>query len=207
MNKPMTLIPWQSAREAEALAFARERVAELARGDFLELGFPPLHPGVSRAFAQRMIVEAMRNADMMLQVIDAAYLGWRDGRDALDALIMELTNRHQPLPAFLAEYNARRLKGALPARLRGRRKSTNLVQDILACGLIIELIENFKLRPTRSQIGRKREPSACSIVSQAMAGAGLHRGGERAMQDIWRRYEASLLTPRAEAVLAEIEKP
>jgi hypothetical protein len=192
--------------EANALAFAREYVARCREGNFLDLGYPLLHNEVSKAFAQRMIKMAMRDADIMLQIIDAAYLGWRDGRDALDSLIFDLTNAHQPLPSFLADYNARRLKGTLPPRLRGRQRSSNILQDIFIVTVIMELIERFDMQPTRRQTGRKREPSHCSIVSKAMAEAGLHRGGERAIEAVWSRYKASVLPgSRAEAVLASRE--
>jgi hypothetical protein len=199
----MLLPTFQAAQEADAIAFARNFVATCREGEFLDLGFPPLHAEVSRAFAQHMIKQAMRDANVMLQIIDAAYLGWRDGREALDGLILELTNAHQTLPAFLAEYNARRVKGVLPARLRGRRRSSNLVQDMVAMTLILELITRFHLSPTRRQTGRKRAHSACSIASLVMTEAGLHRGGETAMEAIWWRYKASVLPGhRAEAVLA-----
>ena len=67
--------------------------------------------------------------------------------------------------------------------------------------LVMELTERFDMQPTRRQTGRKREPSCCSIVNTAMA--GLHRGGERALEAVWSRYKASVLPgSRAEAVLA-----
>ena len=59
------------------------------------------------------------------------------------------------------------------------------------------------MQPMRRQTGRKREPSCCSIVNTAMTEAGLHRGGERAIEAVWSRYKASVLPgSRAEAVLA-----
>jgi hypothetical protein len=146
INLPMT---YAEAAKAEALAFAREYVARRREGDFLDLGYPLLHPEVSKAFAQRLIRMAMLDADIMLQVIDAAYLGWRDGRDALDSLIFDLTNAHQPLPSFLADYNARSIKGTLPPRLRGGQKSSNILQDIFIVTLIMELAERFDMQPTR----------------------------------------------------------
>ena len=148
INLPTT---YTEAVEAEALAFAREYVARSREGNFLDLGYPLLHPEVSKAFAQRMIRMALCDADIMLQIIDAAYLGWRDGRDALDNLILDLINAHQPLPSFLAEYNARRLKGTLPPRLRGGQKSSNILQDMFIVTLIMELIERFEMLPHRRQ--------------------------------------------------------
>ena len=72
--------------------------------------------------------------------------------------------------------------------------------------LIMELIERFDMQPTRRQTGRKREPSYCSIVNTALSEAGLHRGGERAIEAVWFRYKASVLPgSRAEAVLASRE--
>ena len=204
INLPTT---YTEAVEAEALAFAREYVARSREGNFLDLGYPLLHPEVSKAFAQRMIRMALCDADIMLQIIDAAYLGWRDGRDALDNLILDLINAHQPLPSFLAEYNARRLKGTLPPRLRGGQKSSNILQDMFIVTLIMELIERFEMLPHRRQTGRKRKPSYCSIVNAAMTEAGLHRGGERAIEAVWDRYKASVLPgSRAEAVLASREQ-
>ena len=192
--------------EANALAFAREYVARCREGNFLDLGYPLLHHEVSKAFAQRMIRDgdARRRhhvADYRRRLSRLARWPRRARQSDFD-----LTNAHQPLPSFLADYNARRLKGTLPPRLRGRQKSSNILQDIFIVTLIMELIERFDMQPTRRQTGRKREPSYCSIVSKAMAEAGLHRGGERAIEAVWSRYKASVLPgSRAEAVLASRE--
>jgi hypothetical protein len=193
--------------EAEALEVARRWIANCREGDFNDLGLPPLHRDAGPAFARRMLRHAMQDANSMLAILDLAYAGWRDARDALDDLIFECHNRGEPVPGCLVEYDTRVRKRQLPPippRLRGVRKSTNVLQDMFIVALIMELIVVCKLRPNRHQLYKSR-PSACSVAAQAMTEAGLHRGDEKAVQKVWERYQASVLPgSRAEAVLTQL---
>jgi hypothetical protein len=193
---PATLV------EAEALNFARQWIATCKQGDFADLGCPPLHPEAGGRFVQRMMAQyAEHNGQQMHVIIDLAYAGIVEAREALDDLISEYLYRHEALPSFLADYVERTRRGRSPPRMRGVKKSTNVLQDIFIVTLIMELIVVFKLHPTRSQL-YKSGPSACSVAATAMTEAGLHRGGEKAAQAVWNRYKDSVLPGhRAEAVL------
>jgi hypothetical protein len=202
----MTQLPATLA-EAEALDFARQWVATCSEGDFIGLGLPPLHPDAGRALTRRMLRHGMQDATTMLAILDLAYAGWQDARDALSDTIFDFANRGEPLPGSLVEYNTRVHKNRLPPispRLRHAKKSANILQDMFIVTLIMELIIVFKLRPTRNQV-YKAGPSACSVIAQALAEAAVHRGGEKAMMAVWNRYKASVLPgSRAEAVLAQL---
>jgi hypothetical protein len=197
MTLPVTLV------EAEALEFARDWIARGREGDFLGLGYSPLHPDAGRAFLRRMIRQYALGPDrQMLTIIDCARAGWDDADLVLRDLILEYTNRGEPLPAFLATYNAEIVTGRIIPRPRGRKRAANLLQDISIVTLVLELIERFGLKPTRYQAGSKRRPSACSVAAGAMAESGLHRGDERAIQQIWLRYAPAVLPgSRAEIIL------
>jgi hypothetical protein len=181
---PKTLV------EAEALRFAREWIARCQEGDFLSLGYPPLHPDAGRAFARHMIKQyALTHPFNMTDVVDAAYGGSEDADIALRELVAEIIDRGEALPTVLGAY-AVGLAHPSP-RLRGKKRATNILQDISIVTLIMELVEQFGLKPTRNPLAPR--PSACSIAATAMAEAGLHRGAEKAIAQIWRRYSPAIL--------------
>jgi hypothetical protein len=185
---------------AEALAFARQWIARMREGDFLNLGCAPLHPDAGRRLLRRLIKHyALHDAASMLQIAEiAAY--WDDADIALRELIQEFHNRHQPLPAYLVTYNDRIIAGYAPTRPRGRKKASNFLQDFCLVYLIVELTGKFGLSARRYQYGKRRRESACSIVATAAAEAGLHRGAEAAVQKLWDRFEPIVVR----AGLAEI---
>ena len=150
------------------------------------LGLPPLHPATGHAYFRRIMKQqALRNPDAMLAVIDLAHAGWDEADLALRELIMEFTNRGEALPAFLVTYTAEVLTGRVAAWPRGPKPTAHIIQDPAICLLVSELIERFHLKPRRTS---KRRPSACSVAAQALAEAGLHRGGEKAIEAVWHKY-------------------
>jgi hypothetical protein len=180
--------------EGEALAFAREWVVRANEGDFFGLGCAPLHPDAGRLLLRRLIKgAALGNPFMMADLVECAEGGWDDAGIALRELIAEFVNRNEPLPAVLAAYNIKLLDPRRAPRTPGRKHGAQHLQDIAVVTLVMELIEQFHLRPTRNQDGRKRRSSACSIASRALTEAGLHRGGEEAMHRIWKRYAPRVL--------------
>ncbi len=196
---------WEGAVEQEALAFARDWIERCRAGDFGD-GYAPLHPEAGRAFTRRVIKNfALTHPFAMDHIVAAAGEGWDDADIMLRGLIAEYTSRHEPLPAPLASYNIRLINPQTqrPPKPRGRKMAGNVLADIVVAALIMTLLERFPLKPTRSQIGRKRKPSACSIAHAAMTEAGLHRGAEATVQKIWQRYEPAIMPgSRAEALLA-----
>ena len=108
-----------------------------------------------------------------------------EAQDALIELIAEKTDRGEPLGAVLGAYNIRLLHPGIP-RQRGKSKVSNMLQDISIAALVFQLVEWFPpLKPTRFKTW---QPSACSIVAEVLPEFGLHRGGEKAVQAIWRHY-------------------
>jgi hypothetical protein len=199
----MTTLP-ATYVESAGVALAREWIARGHEGNFLGLGCGPLS-NAGRAFA-RMIIKQWAglhpfNMDQLVQLANA---GWDDADLALREMIAEYVDRGKALPSVLAAYNVALLNPhrVRPARPHGRHKATNILQDIFIVTLAMELMVQFPgLKPTRSQNGKKRQPSACSNIAAAQA--GLQRGDERAIQQVLLRYFPAVFPgSRAEAVLA-----
>jgi hypothetical protein len=177
---PVTLI------EAEALKYARDWIARMQQGDFLDLGLSPLHKETGHAFFQRMIRKyALSGAEPMLAMIDLADAGLEDARQALIELIGEYLNDHRPLPSFLADYNMRALTGR--TAIRGKQKADNVIADIAIVVLVAELIEKFGLKARRGQLA-KRQPSACSVVAMALSETGVRPVTEAAVGVLHAKY-------------------
>jgi hypothetical protein len=197
----MTLpVTYHEVIEAEALGFARQWIAQMCEGDFLNLGCAPLHPDAGRRLLRRLIKHyALHDAPSMLQIVEIADQ-WDEADIALRELIQEFHNQYQPLPAYLVTYNDRIIAGYTPIRPRGRKKASHFLQDFVLAYLIVELHERFGLKPTRYRWGKKGRLSACSIIATAAAESGLHRGSEASIEKIWQRFEPIVVR----AGLAEI---
>src|SRR5262249_24982040 len=162
------------------------------------VGYKTFHPEAGRAFLRKMMKQAaVLKEAVMLELMDFARAGWDDADIALRELILEYTNRGEALPALLATYNAEIITGrARPARLPARQPAAYFIQDIFIVMLITELVAQFNLKPTRFGV---RRASASSIVADALIEAGLHRGGEKAVEKVWRRYgQAGAAAARAQ---------
>ena len=136
----------------------------------------------------KMYVKDLVEASQPLQVavvVEAAVHGCRHSNAALIEVIAEKTNRNEPLGTVLGGYAIRALNPDIP-RDRGKSRWSNVIQNVFIGLLILALIQRFPpMRATRSQIGRKLQPSACSIVGDVLAELGLHRGNEGAIEKIW----------------------
>jgi len=192
----MKLPAYYEALEAEALAFARECLAASQEdGDFLGLGCGPLDPEAGRRFVRRMMARWTSYADdtAMFWLVEVALAGWQDAIVVVNGLIDAHVNRHEPLPSYLAYYDTKIRAGYRAPKPRGRKISADFMQDVVLMTLMMELVARFGLQISRKQIGRKRQPSACSIVATAATEIGLHRGDEEGMRNIWREYEPRLV--------------
>ncbi|MET4201315.1 hypothetical protein [Bradyrhizobium sp. LA6.12] len=180
--------------EAEAVAFARVWIGRQLQGPFLDSAHGMLDPAASHWFVRRLIRQFVESSSLnAARIVESAVHGCGEADMALREIITDKLDRGEPLGAVLAAYNVRLIHPDI-VRVRGKSKVTNLLQDVMIAGLVLELIERFPpLKPTRSQVGRKTCPSACSIAAAALAQSGLHRGEERAVQVIWQRYSPALL--------------
>jgi hypothetical protein len=179
----MTTLP-ATLQEAQALEFARDWLQRV-QAEFAE--------GAGRA----VLREGLKNLaghigpNATLELMDRAYAGSEDAHLILVDMINEHTDRHEPLPSFLATYNAEFLTGRVVFRSPpGPKKTTNFTQDVYIVLLMVELVLRFHLKPTRNKLQRRR-PCAASIAAQAMTELGLHRGTEEALGKIWRRVAPS----------------
>jgi hypothetical protein len=151
-------------------------------GDFLGLGCSALDPEAGQRFLRRLMRmswESSSHAQLLL--VDLARAGWDDADAVLRDVILEITNRGEPMPAFLASYNAWIVTGGRAPRTRGRKKTSNVFEDIVICVLVVELVVRFGLRPTRNLYAPRE--SACSIAAKVVRPMS-----EMAATKIWHRY-------------------
>jgi len=184
---------------AQALAAAREwgaRMLEpMALGGIFD-GIAPLEHGGGRLMVRSLLKQyALWHPMNMTYVCDWARNGWDDADLALRELIAEFAEHSAPMPASLEAYNLELISPLriIPAKRRGRKKATQILQDIAIVVLIIMLREEYGLAPTRRQDQRKSRPSACSVVNDVLTDKGVHRGGERAIKKVWERLSPRIL--------------
>lgn len=178
-----------------AMAVAREMIRRGREGgDSFFTAFGPLNPEAGHQTLRAMLKDyALSNATSAAQVCNWARLGWLDAELAMRELIVELGERDEELSSPLKTLKIELLDPNNTIRhARGRAKSQDFLQDLYISVMVLLLTEEFPLRATRG--GRSSKPSACSIVSLAMAAEGLHRGGESAVEKCWKRYKPMIMS-------------
>jgi hypothetical protein len=188
-------VPITPTEEEAALEYARDFVRACRQEDS-GFGFPVLHPAFSHVLVRRLLKQhALADPFGMAKVVRDAMNGDEEADLALRELISEFHARHEPLPDGLVTYNDWLIHpGGLQRPPRHPwKKLPNLMSNIVIVGLVDELCRRFPLEPTRTQTGRKLNPSGCSIASKALHEAGLHRGGEAAVQRVWFEYKGRCL--------------
>ena len=190
MTKPPKLrrrpLPVPKA-ESDAEQYARDWIAVRRQGDLYELGLAPLHPDAGHALLRRMLKHfAAHDEKSMMIVLDIAYAGINDAREALVELILEYGNAGLPPPALLQEFNQRMLTGKMSPALRGKSKADNVLQDLAAAVLVDELVERFGLSPTRRRWTHSE--SAVDIVATELRRAKLRGATADHLAKAWSRY-------------------
>jgi hypothetical protein len=173
--------------DSDAERFARDWIAVRRHGDLFELGLAPLHPDAGHSFFRRMLKHfAVHDEKSMMIVLDIAYAGINDAREALVELILEYGNAGLAPPALLAEFNPRMLTGKMSPILRGHSKAGNVLQDLAAAVLVDELVERFGLSPTRRRWTHSE--SAIDIVTAELRKAGIRGCSGYHLAKVWSRY-------------------
>jgi hypothetical protein len=192
---PATTLP-ATILEAEAREFARDLVRNSCE-PAQDSGFSAFDPSASHWWVRRLIkADIERNPREAAQIVEYAVHGSTVANHALQELIDEKINRNEPLGAVLGAYAIRAMHPDIHHHHGGKSKVDYLMMDALIVTMIWLLVDRFpSLKATRSQSGWKRQPSACSILTEAMTEAGWHRGGEGAIQAIWRRLAPFLVMP------------
>jgi hypothetical protein len=157
----MTNLPQVS----EPLAYALRWLEDNKNNEFLLAMGKLLHPkGGERVVREHFKLRAMSGALGMKSVIDEARGRYHEAHEALCELNYELKHHHRDVPPALDVYCAEAL---LKPRPKGRRKTTNAVQDALFVGLIDELVRQFGLDPTR-KTNAIHCNSACDVLAVAV---------------------------------------
>jgi hypothetical protein len=177
MNLPATAV------EAEALALARQRIAEYRDG---------FHPAAGRALLRNQMREFADATPFNLSTLKAyARAGWEDAHLTLREMVAEHLARDGKLPPQLADYVIDQWNPALAPRPRGQSKAKNILRDICFVAVVSEVSQRFDLRPTRNRASRApaRRPSACAIVAEAarLELTGSAKASARAIEQIWQR--------------------
>jgi hypothetical protein len=169
---------------AEALTFAREWI-----GRAHEPG-GPLHPGLDvKAMMREFALAHPFAAD---EIVYLAENGSKDAHMALREIIAERTDRREDLGVVFGAYSIR-IANPMP-RQHGPARACNFVRDCTITLLMTELLDRFRLRPTRNTTGGRA--SASSIAAQALVAAGVVAIDFKAVEKIWRRYRPALADTR-----------
>jgi hypothetical protein len=189
----MTKLPATLA-EAEALEYGHQFIRE-AREDSGVFAIVLGEMSVLDQRAGRLLTKealkrwADRNWQGARLVVDLANDGAGDAQDALDDLKNDYLHTYRPLPPALANY----VMGPRPPRKKS--KTANILLDAGMAALVEQLIRRFGLKPyrNRSLYETPENLSACAVVAIVFAEAGLHRGGEAAVEKVWRRWGPVLM--------------
>jgi hypothetical protein len=136
----------------------------------------------------RLFRIALDDPHLSQRVLAAARAGWGPAVKAINDLLVECNFRGEVVPRFLSEYVNDLIGGRLRKMRAGRKKSTDILENIVIVTLAGTLMQRYGLKPTRYHLGRKRRMTACSVAAQAATIVGMHRGGEAAVEKIWQRW-------------------
>jgi hypothetical protein len=179
----MMYLPQPRDVEAEALAYARQLIAEYG-----EL----LNPKNSRTFSREMLKDYARCHPFNLSsLMHDARAGWEDAHIALVEMIAEFAASGRLPPPQLASYTIDALNPYLQPRPRGPNKASQVARNILVVSMVSSLVERFGLRAVRNRQAKTpvRRSSACVIVAKALEDApDLPKLGERAVEAIWENF-------------------
>jgi hypothetical protein len=176
--------------EASALQFAREFIRKMEDFRFPGMDVGVWHSEAGRQWLRHLMKMIGANdageGKTLLWLIQLARAGLVDADLALRDIIIELQHREQPLPKYLATYNAEILAGSTVHPLKGRKLAANMAADIIVATLVSMLTEPpFNLKATGNS---RRQPNGCRVAADALAAEGKRRGGEDAVKDIWKRF-------------------
>jgi hypothetical protein len=178
----MTNLPQVRDVEAEALAYAKQLLAEYGA---------LLSPENSRTFSRLMLKNyALSHPLNLSNLIYDAKAGWEDAHLALIELIAEFEGSGRWKPPQLVSYTIDALNPNLPPRPRGPNKANQVTRNIVVVVVVSALVERFGLRAVRNREARapERRSSACALVAQALEDTPGSILGERAVEKVWENF-------------------
>ena len=180
MTIKRSLPQYADAVQAEALAFARQKIAGYAHGTNPWSEHPAMSPDASHAVFRHILQLALQYTPTRMDIIARAKAGDSDATEMLRALLLECKANRTDMPSDLIEYEMWRLRFGDPYRHRpGRKKKSYLLRDLCINMTVAAVVDRYRLDPT----GRSpRHRSACAIVAEA---AGMDYD---AVRKIWQRY-------------------
>ena len=183
----------------QALSAARALVRRnLEPGEFIggTVFVAPLAPEGSRPIVLAMLRRyASLSAWNLSEVAHWARGGMSEAHQVLCEIAAEYLDRGEPVPNILTGYVVEHFHARQDRRPGRPVRARFFAQDICIATLVMLLTEVLPLRATRS--GRSTaKPSACSVMATALAEAGVHRGGESAVQKIWLSYRDLVMSER-----------
>jgi hypothetical protein len=174
--------------ETGALSFARGCIAWVRDGNLalwgVERGRWFDRDESHRASKAQFKSWALENAINMKSAVEFARAGWRIADESLRELLLEYKNRREHPPTLLAGFD---MEIVDPRGMPARRRSDNVMRDIVVAFVVRSVADRFNLRPTRNPAARRR-PSACSIVTEALGLEGVVHLAESRVNDIWKAY-------------------
>jgi hypothetical protein len=173
----MTRLPIPTQLAEEALAFARQWVADQLKVDPFGTGYSLLDQRHGSAWLkQHFKIRAMSHPYHMAEVAAEGRAGWAEAHDALIELKNEFLARGQVPPPQLVAYGIEADHPHLRRRAHAAKKTRQIFQNIALGVLVYELLVRFpNLKATRSRLSGKQTPTACSIAVVAFNEARLGR--------------------------------
>jgi hypothetical protein len=185
MTIKRSLPTYADAVQAEALAFARQKIAGFAQGTNPWSADPAMSAEGSEAMFRDIVQQALQFTPTRMHIIEAAKLGDADAIEMLRALLLECKATRTDMPSDLIAYDMHvTLHGERRHQRPGRKKKSYLLRDLCINMTVAAVVDRYRLDPT----GRSpRHKSACTIVAEALDAAHMRIGYE-AVKEIWRRY-------------------
>jgi hypothetical protein len=180
---------------ADALAYACERV-RMVRDEkitFFGLELSWFEKTDCRALVREMMKRGAQQPLAMMDLANMARAGWDLADEAMRELIIEYQHNKLDMPPTLEAYNMEITDPRRRVRhdgVKGRKTADNVLRDITTTALIGDVCRTFSLTPTRSRLSKRKRPSGCGIVAQALREEHVTSIEDEAVIRIWARYGA-----------------
>jgi hypothetical protein len=181
---------YAEAIEAEAVAYARERIAFARSGKLKLFGVEPgawLEPGESQRACRLMMRDlVLCDAITLMDAVAFARAGFELWEDCLRELVLEFQNRDEKMPVYLAAFA---MDLARYPRKAGRRRADDMMRDLIVGHVVGMVAERFNLKPRRNPASKRPAPAACSIVAAALALEGMAMSEDNVVK-LWQAMPA-----------------
>jgi len=189
---------YTDAVQAEALAFARQKIAGFARGTNPWSADPAMSADGSEAMFRHMVQQALQFTPTRMHIIEAAKAGDADAIEVLKAVLLDAKSKRcvDDLPTELIDYDMHVTAQSERRHQRsGPKKKSYILRDICIAMTVAALVDRYGHHGiTATGTSPRRPRSFCAIVAEALRlEAGLIVEYD-AVKAIWKRYGHNMPT-------------